>query len=280
MSEHPDAAVPPEWMNLPEARRWIALRFPQRAGELQDALLEALRGDFPHRIAGWDAARRQWPFRCNPFPPNHDEPRVLAGMRETPKGRVVVTDWALCKVDWAAGTVRNYEDHRSPIEVCWDDVRHLARTGGIPADEWRAGAEPSVQAAQVAIPQQASARKSRGIFPATPSLPASPTVHVAAPLPVEGGQDPLAAREPKGSPKRAYSRLALIAWFVHRTATWETENPGKPPPNRPEDLAAAEAYFGRRLPPDEFRQVRQEKTPDAWRKRGPRGPRRRRSADQ
>ncbi|GGJ10727.1 hypothetical protein [Neoroseomonas lacus] len=31
MSEHPELPVPPEWTTLPEARRWIALRFPQRA---------------------------------------------------------------------------------------------------------------------------------------------------------------------------------------------------------------------------------------------------------
>ena len=80
------------------------------------------------------------------------------------------------------------------------------------------------------------------------------------------------AHAPKGGSGNRYTAKALGAWFVHREGTWKIENPEAPYPNRAQDLAAADSYFSGRIPPDEFRRIRKEKTSEDWRKRGPRGP--------
>ena len=80
------------------------------------------------------------------------------------------------------------------------------------------------------------------------------------------------AHAPKGGSGKRYTAKALGAWFVHREGTWKIENPEAPYPNRARDLAAADSYFSGRIPPDEFRRIRKEKTSEDWRKRGPRGP--------
>jgi hypothetical protein len=56
-------------------------------------------------------------------------------MKEVAGGRVQVQDWDLARVDWDAGTVRNFGGHRSAIEVQRAHLREWVRTGTVvPAD--------------------------------------------------------------------------------------------------------------------------------------------------
>lgn len=71
-------------------------------------------------------------------------------------------------------------------------------------------------------------------------------------------------------PPAEYSKPALGAWFVLRVKTWPRD---LPPPKEGADHAAAKHFFGREISRDEFREIRQQKTPPEWRKRGPRGSR-------
>jgi hypothetical protein len=68
----------------------------------------------------------------------------------------------------------------------------------------------------------------------------------------------------------SYSPDSLGAWFLLRVGTWPKE---EPPPTEPQDLEAARVFFDGKIPRDEFRGIRREKTPETWRKSGPRGPR-------
>lgn len=65
---------------------------------------------------------------------------------------------------------------------------------------------------------------------------------------------------------QAYSAGALAAWFLLRVRTWPK---GEPPPSEPDCIAAAQSYFADAPGRDAIREIRQEKTPENWRKRGP-----------
>lgn len=124
-----------EWLRLPQACEWIIGRHGERAPDIIDDLREALRGDFPHRVEGWNARTRQWDFRPVPFHAGYDGRRIVAWMKEVAGHRVQVQDWDLARVDWDAGTVRNFGGHRSAIEVQRAHLREWVRTGTVaPAD--------------------------------------------------------------------------------------------------------------------------------------------------
>lgn len=63
-----------------------------------------------------------------------------------------------------------------------------------------------------------------------------------------------------------YTPEALRAWFLLRVKTWPK---GQPPPREADCIAAAKAYFADAPGRDEFREIRRQKTPEDWRKRGP-----------
>jgi hypothetical protein len=71
------------------------------------------------------------------------------------------------------------------------------------------------------------------------------------------------------APTAEYSKKTLGGWFLLRVGAWSRDHP---PPNEEADYVAAKEYFGK-IPRDEFREIRKEKTPPEWWKRGPRGPR-------
>jgi hypothetical protein len=96
--------------------------------------------------------------------------------------------------------------------------------------------------------------------------------NVAPPLdhaPAEAAEPTTPERPPARRPP--YSPDACRAWFVFRVRTWPT---GAPLPTEVEDRKAAEVDFEGKIPRDEFRKIRIERTPETWRKSGPRGPRR------
>lgn len=74
-------------------------------------------------------------------------------------------------------------------------------------------------------------------------------------------------RPPRTDAGQAYSPEALAAWFLLRVRTWPK---GEPPPSEADCIAAAKAYFADAPGRDAIREIRQEKTPESWRKRGPR----------
>jgi hypothetical protein len=82
--------------------------------------------------------------------------------------------------------------------------------------------------------------------------------------------DSSGASERPSAPRPSYSPDSLGAWFLLRVGTWPKE---EPPPTETQDLEAARVYFDGKIPRDEFRGIRKEKTPKTWRKSGPRGPR-------
>lgn len=67
--------------------------------------------------------------------------------------------------------------------------------------------------------------------------------------------------------RAAYSTAALGAWFKLRVGTWPVD---KPFPAEKDDLAAAGEHFGKLGTREEFREIRTLKTPESWRKPGPR----------
>ncbi len=73
-------------------------------------------------------------------------------------------------------------------------------------------------------------------------------------------------------PKPEATREAVSAWLVFREKTWPKD---AATPSEKADLAAARAAFapGPALSRDVFRDIRQRKTTEAWRKPGPRNPR-------
>jgi hypothetical protein len=80
---------------------------------------------------------------------------------------------------------------------------------------------------------------------------------------------PTAIRQPP-APRPSYSPEALSAWFVLRVRIWPKEAPA---PIETQDLEAARAYFDGEIARDEFRDIRRAKTPEDWRRSGPRGSR-------
>ena len=70
----------------------------------------------------------------------------------------------------------------------------------------------------------------------------------------------------RSEPKKPYSPNALGGWFVLRVSTWPKD---APLPSEPECHAAARSYFDRVPGRDKFRVIRTAKTPESWRKRGP-----------
>jgi hypothetical protein len=82
--------------------------------------------------------------------------------------------------------------------------------------------------------------------------------------------DPITPERPP-APRPSYSPDGLGAWFLLRVGTWSKV---ERPPTETQDLEAARVYFDGKIPRDEFRGIRKEKTPKTWRKSGPRGPRR------
>jgi hypothetical protein len=65
----------------------------------------------------------------------------------------------------------------------------------------------------------------------------------------------------------SYSPSALAGWFALREAAWPKDAPY---PSEAEDLKAARNYFEGQIPRGEFRKIRHSKTPENWRKPGPR----------
>jgi hypothetical protein len=65
----------------------------------------------------------------------------------------------------------------------------------------------------------------------------------------------------------SYSPNALRAWFTLRVASWPQN---APPPIEDNDFKAAQLAFEDHIPRDRFREIRREKTPENWRKSGPR----------
>jgi hypothetical protein len=66
--------------------------------------------------------------------------------------------------------------------------------------------------------------------------------------------------------KHQYSADALAAWFTLRVHTWPA---GAALPSEEKDRAAATAWFDS-VPRGKFREIRGVKTPESWRKPGPR----------
>jgi hypothetical protein len=69
-------------------------------------------------------------------------------------------------------------------------------------------------------------------------------------------------------PAHVYSIGALRSWYRLRCHTWDQS---LPPPSEKDDLAAASAFFGRKIEREGFRAIRRELAPVNWRKPGPRG---------
>jgi hypothetical protein len=85
--------------------------------------------------------------------------------------------------------------------------------------------------------------------------------------------DHLASSGSSQASKPDYSPKICAAWLRLRVVSWPKD---RPPSTEAECHAAAEAYFGIRIPRDPFREIRREAVPDAWYKSGPRngrGPR-------
>jgi hypothetical protein len=82
--------------------------------------------------------------------------------------------------------------------------------------------------------------------------------------PTEVGRS-IASGQPVHRP--SYSASALGAWFVMRVHGWPK---GAPFPTEAGDLAAARIAFEGQIPRDKFREIRRAKTPESWRKPGPR----------
>jgi hypothetical protein len=93
----------------------------------------------------------------------------------------------------------------------------------------------------------------------------------AAPAQVSLAQDamPPAVMAPT-DPKPVYSLATLRSWYILRRGSWPAT---APPPSEPEDIAAASSHFGVKIPRDPFRAIRREMAPAAWKKPGPRKPR-------
>jgi hypothetical protein len=72
---------------------------------------------------------------------------------------------------------------------------------------------------------------------------------------------------PSGGTKQAYSPDALAAFFMLRVKTWPKD---APPPTENECIAAVRDYFADPPGRDVIREIRRQKTPESWRKRGPR----------
>lgn len=152
-------------------------------------------------------------------------------------------------------------DLRAGRLVAWGrEGSPLARFRPIPPDAWATlnftdvgggragGAGVELFSLRVAPP-----------LPPAESAPAAPS----PPEPVMSAES-LPARASAG---QAYSREALAAWFFLRVKTWPK---GERTPSEPECIAAAESYFADAPGRDVIREIRQEKTPESWRKRGPR----------
>ncbi len=74
----------------------------------------------------------------------------------------------------------------------------------------------------------------------------------------------------RAEPTPVYSLVALRSWYRLRAASWPAS---QPPPSEADDLAAATMHFNVAIPRDRFRAIRRELAPDAWKKPGPRQPR-------
>jgi len=86
---------------------------------------------------------------------------------------------------------------------------------------------------------------------------------------VQGDARPAPASPPSpaaAAVKRQYSAQSLAAWFVLRVHSWPQD---AALPSEAEDLVAAKADFDT-VPRGEFRTIRRLKTPERWRKPGPR----------
>lgn len=102
---------------------------------------------------------------------------------------------------------------------------------------------------------QAAFRAAPGPAEPAPAVPSPPEPVIAA-----------ESLSPRANAGQAYSPEALAAWFLLRVRTWPK---GKPPPTEAECIAAAQNYFADAPGRDLIRPIRQKKTPDDWRKRGP-----------
>lgn len=71
-------------------------------------------------------------------------------------------------------------------------------------------------------------------------------------------------------PKPVYSMATLRSWYILRRGSWPST---ELPPSEAEDLAAASLHFGVKVSRDPFRAIRREMAPAAWKKSGPRKPR-------
>jgi len=93
----------------------------------------------------------------------------------------------------------------------------------------------------------------------------------AAPAQVSLAQDAMPpAVTVHADPKPVYSLATLRSWYILRRGSWPAT---APPPSEPEDIAAASSHFGVKIPRDPFRAIRREMAPAAWKKPGPRKPR-------
>ncbi len=131
----------------------------------------------------------------------------------------------------------------------------LARWCGGPPE-----AEPSERPADWPGPalspqsvQPIEAVTAQASFPVAPALAEIATI---------AGSFPAVAK-----PGQAYSRAALGAWFMLRVNTWPKDREA---PTEPECIKEARSYFADLPGRDVIRLIRQQKTPDSWRKRGPR----------
>jgi hypothetical protein len=129
----------------------------------------------------------------------------------------------------------------------------------IPADAWA-----SLRLAHVAEGRAHGAGVELfGLHVAAAVAPVEPAPVVPSPPePVMSAESPPA----RASPKQAYSPEAMGAWFYLRVQTWPK---GEPPPSEADCIAAAQSYFDDAPGRDAIRPIRQTKTPDSWRKRGP-----------
>lgn len=246
-------ALPPEWMTVSEARKWITRRYGMRASAIIDDLVDALRGDFPHRVADWNGDRRQWRFRKEEFPPGYDSARFPHWMKEGAMLRLRVSDWELANVDWQSGTVLAFGGHRSAIEVRWADVRHLARTGELPPEVRLDIVQPSEGRAYAGDVVPSIDPPMAAATPRNAELPTvSPTSAAGKPS------------QPKAPSIPRVSQAALEEWHRKFVDSHDSAAPGA---KWSERLKAVRAHFPSHEPPTRER-MRALPWPESWSRLG------------
>ena len=236
----------PEWWTLVRASVWVALR---DTAAVRDAG-PSHHGKETRGHVGWYA---DWAWRSGtgaavgPHPGEADELLIAAARRGAIRGRGTphTSDHpkAIESYDWALITIAEDQRERGAKYLCpergdgsyWRGVL-LARDDVV--REW-----PAFDVAEAATAESP---------PAVPSPPEPVMTAESVPGRANAGQ--------------AYSSKALASWFLLRVNTWPE---GKPPPSEAECVVAAQIYFAEAPGRDVIRAIRQKKTPQSWRKPGP-----------